>query len=79
MLRRGSLASRMLALALLGLLLLAGYAFVVAPVVAAYRDTGLAIQEARDLLQRYRALADERTQLAGQLTKLEERAAHAGG
>jgi len=77
--RRGSLASRALALALLALLLLAGHAFVVAPVVAAYRDTGQAIQEARDLLQRYVALAGERTQLTEQLAELEERAAQAGG
>jgi general secretion pathway protein M len=79
MLRRGSLASRALALALLGLLLLTGYTFVVAPVVAAYRDTGQAIQEAQDLLQRYRALAGERTQLSDELAELEERAARAGG
>jgi general secretion pathway protein M len=79
MLRRGSLASRALALALLGLLLLAGYAFVVAPVIAAYRDTGQAIQEAGELLQRYRALAGERLQLSEQLAELEERAAQAGG
>lgn len=79
MLRRGSLASRALALALLAVLLLAGYALVVAPVLAAYRDTGQAIQEAQDLLQRYRALADERTQLTEELAALEERAAQAGG
>ena len=79
MLRRGSLASRALALALLGLLLLTGYTFVVAPVVAAYRDTGQAIQEAQDLLQRYRALAGERTQLSDELAELERRAAQAGG
>ena len=40
------------------LLLLAGYGFVVAPLLAAYRDTGQAIEEAQDLLQRYRALAE---------------------
>jgi general secretion pathway protein M len=79
MLRRGSLASRGLALALLAGLLLAGYTFVVAPVLAAYRDTGEAIQEAQDLLQRYRALAGERTQLIEELAALEERAAQAGG
>jgi general secretion pathway protein M len=79
MLRRGSLASRGLALALLAGLLLAGYTFVVAPVLAAYRDTGEAVQEAQDLLQRYRALAGERTQLIEELAALEERAAQAGG
>ena len=79
MLRRGSLASRALALALLGLLLLAGYTFVVAPLLAAYRDTGQAIQEAQDLLLRYRALAGEQEQLTLQLTELEQRAAAAGG
>ena len=61
MLRRGSPASRILALALLAVVLLAGYGLVVAPVIAAYRETGEAIQEAQDLLQRYRALAAERT------------------
>ncbi|HSA81420.1 MAG TPA: type II secretion system protein GspM [Geminicoccaceae bacterium] len=79
MLRRGSLPSRALALALLAALLLAGYVFVVAPVLAAYRDTRQAIQEAQDLLQRYRTLAGERTQLTEELAALEERAAQAGG
>jgi general secretion pathway protein M len=79
MLRRGSPASRSLALALLAVVLLAGYGLVVAPVIAAYRDTGAAIQEAQDLLQRYRALAAERTGLTDQLTALEQRAAKAGG
>ena len=79
MLRRGSPASRILALALLAVVLLAGYGLVVAPVIAAYRETGEAIQEAQDLLQRYRALAAERTGLTDQLTALEQRAAKAGG
>ncbi len=79
MLRRGAPASRLLALALLAGLLLAAYGLVVAPVVAAYRETGEAIQAAQDLLQRYRALAAERTQLTDRLAELEQRAAKTGG
>jgi general secretion pathway protein M len=79
MLRRGSLASRLLAVALLGAVLLAGYALVVSPVIAAYQEVGQGIEQSQLLLQRYRSLAGERPQLSARLAELEQRAARAGG
>ena len=79
MARRGSLLSRMLALGLLGGVLLAGYALVVAPVMAAYREVGKDIEEQQLLLQRYRSLASQRPKLSAQLADLEQQAATAGG
>jgi general secretion pathway protein M len=79
MLRRGSLLSRILAVALLGGLLLAGYGLVLAPVMTAYRDVGQGIEQSQLLLQRYRSLAGERPELSARLAVLEQRAAKAGG
>jgi general secretion pathway protein M len=79
MLRRGTLSSRMLAVALLAGVLLAGYGLVVAPVIAAYREVGQGIEQSQLLLQRYRRLASQQPQLSARLTELEQRAAKAGG
>jgi general secretion pathway protein M len=79
MLRRGSLLSRMLALGLLGGLLLAGYALVLAPVIAAYQEVGQEIEESQLLLQRYRSLASQRPELSARLADLERQAAKVGG
>jgi general secretion pathway protein M len=79
MLRRGSPLSRTLAVALLGAALLAAYGLVVAPVIAAYREVGQAIEQSQLLLERYRSLAGQRPELSARLEELEERAAKAGG
>lgn len=65
--RRGSLPSRLLAVALL---LVAGLALVqllVLPVLAAYRETAASIEQSQTLLQRYRALAAQRPRLEDEL------------
>jgi general secretion pathway protein M len=65
--RRGSLPSRLLAVALL---LLAGLALVqllVLPVLAAYWETAASIEQSQTLLQRYRALAAQRPELEEEL------------
>jgi general secretion pathway protein M len=65
--RRGSLPSRLLAVALV---LLAGLALVrllVLPVLAAYADTAASIEQSQTLLQRYRALAAQRPRLEEEL------------
>lgn len=74
MLRPGSLPSRLLALALLAAVPILAYAFVVGPVIAAYRDAGEAITQAQRLLQSYRERAEQRPQLAQLLADQEERA-----
>ncbi len=79
MLRRGSLPSRLLAVALLGAVLVAGYGLVAAPVIAAYREVGRGIEQSQLLLQRYRRLASQQPQLSARLAELEQRAANAGG
>jgi general secretion pathway protein M len=65
--RRGSLPSRLLAVALV---LLAGLALVrllVLPVLAAYQETAASIEQSQTLLQRYRALAAQRPRLEEEL------------
>lgn len=79
MLRPGSPLSRLLALALLAMAPVLIYLFVVAPVIAAYRDAGEAIAQAQRLLQSYRERAEQRPQLAQLLTEAEERAAGVTG
>lgn len=74
MLRRGSFLSRTLALALLGAMPLLAYSFVVAPVIAAYRDADEAIVQAQRLLQAYRERAEQKTELAALLAAEEARA-----
>jgi general secretion pathway protein M len=79
MLRPGSPVSRLLALTLLAAVPVVGYLFVVAPVIAAYRDAGVAIAQAQRLLQSYRERAEQRPQLAQLLAAEEERAASVTG
>jgi general secretion pathway protein M len=74
MLRPGSLLARALALALLAAAVAGGYLLVALPVVHAYRDTGAAIEQAEDLLQRQRALAAQRPSL---VARIEEEKAQA--
>jgi general secretion pathway protein M len=79
MLRPGSPLSRTLAIVLLGVALLGGHRLIVGPLLSAYQQGERDIEEATALLQRYRALAEQRPRLAERLTEQEERAASADG
>lgn len=79
MLQPGSLLSRALALVLLALALLGGARLVVAPLLAAFQDNASQIEQAETLLQRYRALAEQRQAMADRLAAQEELAASAAG
>jgi len=79
MLRPGSLLSRTLAIVLLGLALLGAARLVVAPLLAAYRDAAAEIEQAEFLLQRYRALAEQRPAMAERLAEQQQLAASAAG
>jgi general secretion pathway protein M len=79
MLQPGSVLSRTLALALLGIALLGAYRFILAPLLTAYRDGEVRIEQAKDLLQRYEALAQQRSLLTDRLAEQQERAASAAG
>jgi len=79
MLRPGSLLSRTLAIVLLGLALLGAARLVVAPLLAAYRDASAEIEQAEFLLQRYRALAEQRPAMAERLAEQQQLAASAAG
>ncbi len=79
MLQPGSLLSRTLAVVLLGVALLGGARLVVAPLLAAWRDAAAEIEQAEFLLQRYRALAEQRGAMAERLAEQQELAASAAG
>jgi general secretion pathway protein M len=79
MLQPGSVLSRTLAVALLGIALLGAYRLIVAPLLTAYRDGEARIEQAKDLLQRYEALAEQRSLLADRLAEQQERAESAAG
>jgi general secretion pathway protein M len=79
MLQPGSLLSRTLAVVLLGIALLGAYRLIIAPLVIAYRDGQSRIEQAKELLQRYEALAEQRSLLADRLAEQQERAASAAG
>ena len=79
MLRPGSLLSRSLALALLLAALLGAYQLVLLPVLAAWRQTESEIEQAQTLLARYRALAEQRAQLAERVRAQEEAAETVAG
>jgi general secretion pathway protein M len=79
MLQPGSVLSRTLAVVLLGIALLGVYQLILAPLVIAYRDGETSIEQSKELLQRYRALAEQRSLLADRLAEQQERAASAAG
>jgi hypothetical protein len=79
MLRRGSLPSRALALALLGAILTGAYVLVIAPTVELYRATEKAVESAATLLQRHRTLAAQRSELSARLDEEKEQAAALAG
>lgn len=79
MLQPGSILSRTLALALLGVALLGAQRLIIAPVLSAYRDGEARIEQAKELLQRYEALGQQRSLLTDRLAEQQERAASAAG
>jgi general secretion pathway protein M len=79
MLRPGSLLSRALAVVLLVIALLGAYRLIAAPLITAYRDGETSIEQAKELLQRYEALAEQRPLLADHLAKQQKRAGSAAG
>jgi general secretion pathway protein M len=79
MLQPGSVLSRTLAIALLGIALLGAYRLIAAPLVVAYREGEASIEQAKELLERYQALAEQRSLLADRLTKQQRRAGSAAG
>ncbi len=70
--------SRLAALALSAGLLVALYAFAVAPLVASYGESNSAISRAGELLGRYRRIADSRPALQARLGELKARQAEIG-
>lgn len=79
MLQPGSVLSRTLAVVLLGIAVLAVYQLIFAPLAIAYRDGERSIEQSKELLQRYEALAEQRSLLADRLAERQERAASAAG
>jgi general secretion pathway protein M len=79
MLQPGSLLSRTLAIVLLAAALFGGVRLVVAPLLAAYRDAAAEIEQADFLLQRYKALAEQRPSMAERLAEQQELVASAAG
>jgi general secretion pathway protein M len=79
MLQPGSVLSRTLAVVLLGVVLLGAYQLIAAPLVIAYREGEASIEQVKELLQRYEALAEQRSLLADRLAKQQERAGSAAG
>ena len=79
MLQPGSILSRTLALTLLGVALLGAQRLIIAPVLSAYRDGEARIEQAKELLQRYEALGQQRSLLTDRLAEQQERAASAAG
>ena len=75
MLRPGSLLSRLLAVVLLGAALVGGHRLIVGPVLLAYDNGERSIEQLKILLQRYRALAGQRGDLAGRLADQQQRRA----
>lgn len=64
MLRPGSPLSRCLAVLLVLVVLYAGHRLLVMPIVSAYRAAAASIEQSTRLLDRYRALAGQRAELA---------------
>jgi general secretion pathway protein M len=79
MLQPGSVFSRTLAIALLGIALLGAYRLIAAPLLIAYREGETRIELAKESLQRFEALAKQRSLLADRLAEQEERAGSAAG
>ena len=74
MLRPDSLLARALALVLLAAAVAGAWLLVVVPVLDAYRETAVAIEQAENLLQRQRALAAQRPLLVARIEEQKEQA-----
>lgn len=72
MLQPGSFVSRMAAVAILAILLLAGYQLIVQPLIRIYGENKDRIVKSHELLQRYQALADERPALSERVADLDD-------
>jgi len=72
MLRPGSLVAKVVALAILAIVLLAAYRFAVQPLIQAYLGTNEEITRANELLQRYKVLAAEQPALSERLAALKD-------
>lgn len=70
--RRGSLPSRLLALALLVVLALGIVRLIALPALAAYQEATASIEQSQTLLKRYRALAAQRPELEERLAAQQE-------
>lgn len=79
MLKPGSMLSRTLALMLLAIAIMGAYRLILIPLVIAYHDGEARIERGKELLERYEALAQRRSLLAGRLSEQQERAASATG
>ena len=71
MLRSGSLLSRSLALVLMLGATLTLYEFALLPLIAAHSQARTTIEQTKALLQRYQALAEQRTRLSDQVSAYE--------
>lgn len=71
MLRPGSFVSRLVALAILAIVLLAAWQFVAEPMLQTYRDNRERIARSKELLQRYEALIAQRPVLERRLASLD--------
>lgn len=72
------LASRLAAIALLIVILVAVYLFVINPVVAAYRTADEEIEQARELLERYQVMALNKSVLRQRLNEVYARQSDTG-
>lgn len=72
MLRPGSTIARLVAVAVLAIILLVGYQWIIAPIFGAYRDNQTMISRSNEMLLRHRAVAAEQSDLAEQLAVLEQ-------
>lgn len=79
LLQPGSLVSRLAAVGLLVLVLLAGWTFVVAPLVMGYQTTAEQIQRSQTLLERYRLLAAQQPELQRRVDEASQAAGASAG
>jgi len=71
MLRPGSTSARLVAVAVLVIILLVGYQWIIGPIFGTYRDNQATISRSNEMLLRHRAVAAEQPELDEQLAALE--------
>ena len=79
LLQPGSPVSRLAAVGLLVLALLAGWTFVVEPLLSGYQTTAEQIERSRNLLERYRRLAAQQPELQRMVDQASQAAATSAG